>query len=122
MRINANAGFWEGTDSGSGMFGLPLGTEDSVTDFSVMIDYDLNSAWGLTLGYENVDWDFDSDTNPSQMWYTIGLNYSLSDQADVSFLYMLSDIDFKGNSSGLDPFGDDVYKGGMLGTQVSFKF
>lgn len=121
LSLSLNGGFWEGNDSGQGLFGLPLTSDDEVKTMSVKLAYDLNEAWGLSLGYENVDWDFNAGTDPEQKWYTVGLNYSLSDATEVSFLYMISDVDFMGRAN-LDPAGMDVYKGGMLGTQVSFKF
>ena len=121
LKVKVKGGFFSGTDTGAGLFGLPLTEDDDVTTYSVNLMYDLNNAWGLSLGYENVDWDFNTGNDPEQKWYTVGLNYNVSDATSVSFLYMISDVDFKGVSS-LDPAGMDAYKGGMLGTQVSFKF
>lgn len=122
MKISAGAAMFDGAEDTSGLFGVPLTTDDSVSSYHIKLDYAMNSAWDVMLGYENVKWSFDGDTDPNLRWYSVGLKHNLSDRANISINYLLSDADFKGNGGGLDPFGADRYKGGVLSSQVSFRF
>ncbi len=121
MKISAGAAMFDGAEDTSGLFGVPLTTDDSVSSYHVKLDWAMNSAWNVMLGYENVAWSFDAGTDPELRWYSIGLKHNLSDRANISINYLLSDADFKGNGA-LDPFGADRYKGGALSSQVSFRF
>jgi hypothetical protein len=121
MKIMAGGAMFDGAEDAPGLFGLPITTDDQVQSYHVGLDYMLNSAWNLNLGYENVKFDFDAGLDPSQRWYTVGLSHNLSEEAKLSIMYMMSDVDFKG-VGGLDPFGANRYKGGILSTQLSFKF
>ena len=121
MKLSGGAAFFDGADSSTGLFGLPIGTDDQVQSYYIGLDYMLSSAWDLSLGYENVKWDYNVGLDPSQRWYTVGLSHDLSDSASVKIKYLVSDVDFKG-VGGLDPFGDTRYKGGIFSTQLSFKF
>lgn len=129
FKIMASGASFEGADDSQGLFGLPLTEDDTINTVRVGVNYQLNSAWGVDLGYETVDWDFDTGNDPEQQWYTIGLNYNASDSASIKFLYIYSDVDYKGqgglsffNGNSIDHAGFNRYNGGMLGTQVSFKF
>jgi len=121
MKLMAGAAMFDGADDVSGLFGLPITTDDSVQSYHLGVDFMLGSAWNVNLGYENVKFDFDAGLDPSQRWYTVGLSHNLSDAAKLSIMYMMSDVDFKG-VGGLDPFGASRYKGGVLSSQLSFKF
>jgi hypothetical protein len=121
MKIMAGGAMFDGAEDAPGLFGLPITTDDQVQSYHVGLDYMLNSAWNLNLGYENVKFDFDAGLDPSQRWYTVGLSHNLSEEAKLSILYMMSDVDFKGVGS-LDAGGFNRYKGGILSTQLSFKF
>jgi hypothetical protein len=121
IKLMAGAAMFDGAEDTSGLFGLPITTDDQVQSYHIGLDYMLNSAWNLNLGYENVKWDFDAGTDPSQRWYNIGLSHNLSDSAQLKIMYLMSDVDFKGVGA-LDPFGADRYKGGILSTQMTFKF
>ncbi|MCH8978195.1 MAG: S-layer homology domain-containing protein [Armatimonadetes bacterium] len=121
-RVNISGSSFDGAGAAFGMFGLPLTPNDTVTSMSVKLEHSLNDAWDVSLGFENVDWNFAANPDPEQKWYTLGLNYTLSDDADISFLYMISDVDFKNSPALFDPAGLNTYKGGVLGTQVSFRF
>lgn len=121
IKLTAGAAFFNGAEDTSGLFGLPITTDDSVNSFHVGVDFGLSSAWDVKLGYENVKWDFDAGTDPDQRWYTVGLSHNLSDAAKFSIMYMMSDVDFKGRGA-LDPGGFDRYKGGALSSQLTFRF
>lgn len=121
FKLSAGAAMFDGADDAPGLFGVPLTTDDSVTSFHVNLDWTMNSAWNVMLGYENVNWDFDAGPNPQLRWWNVGLRHNLSDRANVSINYLSGNIDFKGVGA-LDPFGADIYKGGVFSTQVSFKY
>jgi len=48
----------------------------------------------------------------------------MSANAFMKFLYIYSDVDFKGTPFGLNNFflGANKYKGGLIGTQLGLKF
>jgi hypothetical protein len=119
MKFNAGMAMFEGASNSSGLFGVFSSTSDSATSWDFGLDYAMNSAWNVKLGYETVDWDF-GGSDPAQKWYTIGLDHNLSDAAKLSIMYMRSNINFDGN--GLDPGSNNVYRGGILSSQLSFKY
>jgi hypothetical protein len=119
FKISGGAAMFDGAEDAAGLFGVPLTTDDSVTSYHVKLDWMMNSAWNVMLGYENVMWDVGTD--PELRWWNVGLKHNLSDRANISINYLLGDVDFKGFGA-LDPFGADVYKGGVLSTQVSFRY
>lgn len=132
MKISFNGEWFEGNGN-QGFFGLPLGTDDKVTSYTIKLNYDLNEAWDLMLSYENVDWEFAGVggtplplSDPEQRWWTIGLSRNLSDHATFSLMYMASDVDFKSSTGDGNPlddqWGNNVYKGGVLSSQLTFKF
>jgi archaellum component FlaC len=123
LQLHAAGEFLEGKDGSL----FAIGKDDDLTSFMVGLDYRLNPAVNLTLGYEDVKMAYRNNPpgfgDPTQRWYTLGLGWSMSDAAKVSFMYQLSDIDFKGWPFGAS-FGDASgrYKGSLLGTQISIKF
>ena len=121
VKLSGGAAMFKGAEDTSGLFGLPITTDDNINSYHLGLDYGLNSAWNMKLGFENVMWDYDAGTDPNQKWYTLGLDYHMNDRSSVSIIYMMSDVDFKGRAA-LDANGFNRYKGGVLGTQVSFKF
>ncbi|HXH61615.1 MAG TPA: S-layer homology domain-containing protein [Fimbriimonadaceae bacterium] len=128
LKLMGSVASFDGASDNAGLFGIPIMKNESINSYRVGLNYGLNSAWDMDLGYEVANWDL-TGANPEQQWYTIGLNYNASDSTMVKFTYMFSDIDYKGqggrsffNGLEIDPFGANRYKGGMFGTQVSFKF
>lgn len=125
LTVNAQAEFFQPKDLavvGNVGFG---GLDYDVTSYAVKLNYTLNEAWGLMLGYENVDWDVAPAGNPQQAWFTLGLNYKLAKDADILLKYMYSDVDFDGMQgffSGGAFAATDIYKGGMFATQVRVRF
>ena len=76
-----------------GLFGVPLTTDDSVTSFNVKLDWMMNSAWNVNLGYESVTWDVGTD--PELRWWNVGLKHNLSDRANISINYLMGDVYIK---------------------------
>ncbi len=133
MKLSFNGEWFDGAEDVSGFFGLPLTTEDSVTSYTVKMDYNVNEAWDLMVSWESVDWDFPGVggtplplSDPEQTWFTIGLSRNLSDRTSFSLKYMASDVDFKSSIGDGNPLNDaggwEIYKGGFLSSQLTFKF
>ena len=75
------------------------------------------------LGYESNMWDLDENFGgePNQNWFTVGLNFGLSSNANLRLFWQVSDMD----SDGVDEFtffSQDRARGGLIGTQLSVKF
>jgi len=126
------AGEW---DEGTGTtFNLPksyggaantgLSHSDTLQHYTAELGFRLNDAWNATLGTELVYFKIPqtggTNLNPTEQWYNLGLGYSLSDQARLSFLYQYSNADFKGSAN---PFGaGSKATGSLLTTQLTVKF
>jgi len=111
--------FEASNDTDMGAFGI-LGFDDEVNSFEIGVDFELNNGWDMSLGWENVDGTmFDGDMVDFD-WYSIDLNYAVSDNADVAIHYLFSD----GQLPIYDgEFGfNDMWKGGILGVQATVRF
>lgn len=104
---------------GAGVF---ANANDKATSYTLGANYKLSNSFDLGLKYENVEFDYSGTNNdPNLRWYSVMLGYNMADNAKLMFTYIFSDVDFKGNQ-GIFGFGNSVYKGGLLGTQLSVKF
>ena len=67
----------------------------------------------------------DSSGKPTERWYDLGVAYSLSDKAKLSFNWEISDYDSKG-VRGFGPFffssNRTRAQGGLISTQLTVKF
>lgn len=121
LQLSASGDFVRGVDNFGGSLGI--GRDDRVTALKVDLDYRVSDYWSIMLGVENVDWDYDAGTDPFQRWYTVGLGYNIGESAMLKLWYMFSDLDFKGRGGLIgDAFGQNRYKGGQIGTQLTVRF
>ncbi|MCH7904259.1 MAG: S-layer homology domain-containing protein [Armatimonadetes bacterium] len=102
-----------------GAFGIMMGNDD-LTAFEVGVAFDLNSNWTANLGWENIDGSMLSAQQVDFNWYSIDLNYAVSDNADVAIHYLFSDGMMPLNSGTFS--GTSVWKGGILGVQATVRF
>ena len=112
---------FEPSDAASmGAFGIMMGN-DEITSFEVGVAFDLSSSWTANLGWENVDGSMLNGSAVNLDWYTIDLNYAVSDNTDVAIHYLLSDGMMPIPAGGF--FGSiNTWKGGILGVQATVRF
>jgi len=72
------------------------------------------------LGYPGV-WEFDGGGEPFQNWWTLGLQFGLSDKASLRLFWAMSDSDADGVGA-FTFLGQERARGGLIGTQLSVKF
>jgi len=119
LTLSAHGGFMRGRDTDSSA----LLEDDKVTTIKVGLDYKLSAMSSIMLGYETNMWDLEENFGgePTQNWFTLGLNFGLSEKAHLKLFWQVSDHD----SDGVGPFffgTQDRARGGLIGTQLSVKF
>ncbi|MCB0825764.1 MAG: S-layer homology domain-containing protein [Armatimonadetes bacterium] len=116
VKVWAKGEFLQGATNGAGGYFME---NDDVVSYAVGVKTRLSNMFDLNISYEDTKFDFNAGTDPSMRWLTFGLGYNLSENANLMFTYIYSDVDTKGrtfeNISGR-------YKGGLLGTQLSIKY
>jgi hypothetical protein len=117
LELSAKGEFLRGRDTDSSA----LTHDDKVTRLNVGLDYKLSSSSSLTLGLENVGWDFDGGGEPRQTWYSVGFNFGLGSNTNLRLFWQVSDTDADGVAN-FGFFGSERARGGLIGTQLSVKF
>ena len=117
LTLSGYAAFMQGRDTDNSA----LTEDDKVTTLKVGLDYKLSSMSSVMLGYETNMWDFDNGGEPNQNWFTLGLNFGLSDRTNLRLFWQVSDADADGVGA-FSFFGQDRVRGGLIGTQLSVKF
>ena len=118
LRLTAGGSFYSGRDTDNSV----LTTDDKITSLKVGLNYEMSSSSSAYANWENTVWSFDNtNTDPSQTWFTLGFNFGLSSNADLRLFWQISDIDADGNGF-FSFFGNNEAKGGLIGTQLSVKF
>lgn len=117
LRLWATGQWLQGTGKVTG----GLSTDNKLEGYEVGLDYKFAQAYSASLSYEDDTFKSPLNTNgnPKERWYNIGLGWSLSDNAKLKFLWQISDHDFKSASG---PAGSGTNKGGLISTQLSVKF
>ena len=120
-----------GRDGQGNLVNSPLQQNDHLNRYQVGVGYGLTSAYGVDLGYENVQYDL-RNTNgtlthsgkPSETYVTFGLGHSISTNASVKLLYQVVHYDDKG--TGFDPTANvnnnGKQDGGIATAQFQLKF
>jgi hypothetical protein len=109
-------------------------TGDQINTFTVGLGYNFNPKFSIDLGYEWVEYRFDSARvfpfyplvgKPREQWFNVGFTYNMNDNSMVRFLWQLSD--YTGDNlnewtlygpNGLNGIG----RGGLISTQLSVRF
>lgn len=118
LKIWAKGEVLEGVANGFGGF---LSTADKATTYAVGVNYDVSETVGLGVKYEDVKFNYNVGTDPTQRWLTFMFGYNVDENAKLMFTYTYSDVDFRGRAIQGNA-GASRYKGGLLGTQLSVKF
>jgi hypothetical protein len=86
--------------------------DDEWTSVTFGVQHTLNESNKVGVKFENVEYDWDSDPTDEIDWVTLWWDQKLGDHADLFFGYTFSD----------GSLGENVFKGGLLSTQVRIKF
>ncbi|MCW5937245.1 MAG: S-layer homology domain-containing protein [Fimbriimonadaceae bacterium] len=119
FKIYGKGEFLEPKDTAAGLFA----NMDDMNAFTVGLDYKIADNWGAMFSYEDVRFNPVAGNDVKERWYTVGFNYGLGANTNIRFTYQFSDLDFGGAAgAGLDPAGQNIYKGGLFGTQLTVRF
>ena len=119
VELYAKGGFWSGVQNGGGF----LGEDDDATSITVGLKYDIASNFGFHASYEDVRFDYNVGTDPSQKWFNVGFDYKIGNNSSLMLGYMYSDVDFRNPARASDfGFQRSRYRGGLITTQLSVKF
>lgn len=123
LNIWAKGQMLEGESNAGGiLFNAPgLTEDDEVTSIKIGADFKFSDMWGMMLGYEMVDFDYNVGNDVDQNWWSLGFKYGLNDNSFLQVAYRVADIDFNGRQ-GLFGFANNQYKGGLISTQLSVRF
>ena len=111
LTLNADAQFYKaayGSNSNGTPVNSPLQRNDHVNRYQVGLGYGLSSAYGVDLGYENVQYDLRNETlpgggspltasgRPTESFVNIGLGHTISKNASIKLLYQIVHYDDHG--------------------------
>jgi len=106
LSLNADAQFYKaayGTNSNGTPINSPLHQNDHLNRYQVGLGYGLSSAYGVDLGYENVQYDLRNNDGvlahagkPTESYVNIGLGHTISNNASVKLLYQIVHYDDHG--------------------------
>ena len=111
LTLNADAEFYKaayGSNSDGTAVNSPLQQNDHVNRYQVGLGYGLSSAYGVDLGYENVQYDLRNETlpgggtpltasgRPTETYVNIGLGHTISKNASIKLLYQIVHYDDHG--------------------------
>jgi len=120
LTVNAGYESAEGTTN----VGAPIiRSIDDYVGYSVGLKYKMNDSMTFGLKYQDHVYKFAGANDPVMRWYTADVKWNMSANAFMKFLYIYSDVDFKGTGFG-GAFGlaNNQYRGGLIGTQLGLKF
>lgn len=118
LTVWAQGQMYEGVNNGFGGF---LSEDDEAFGYTIGVDYRVRDGLLLGVKYEDVKFDYDAGTDPYQRWLTFSIGYNMNENSMLKFMYIYSDVDFKGRFIQGNS-GAGRYTGGLLGTQLSVKF
>ncbi len=104
----------------------PLQQGDHLNRYQVGFNYGLSSAYGVDLGYENVQYDLRNNNGtlaqagkPRESYVNIGIGHTINSNASVKLLYQIVHYDGKGTN--FDTVGNKQ-DGGVAVGQFQIKF
>ncbi len=115
LSLNADAQFYKaayGSNSNGTPINSPLHQGDHLNRYQVGLGYGLTSAYGVDLGYENVQYDLRNSAttfngvtsspltgragHPTESYVNIGLGHTISNNASIKLLYQIVHYDDHG--------------------------
>lgn len=106
--------FYKGVDTVN-LVAPDLTTDDELVGIMASLNYNLNQAWGIMLGFETTQFKFSVGGQPRATWFRVGFHYRMNEYSGLKFGYEVSDYDDKGSGflGAISSFGGDR-KGGLL--------
>ena len=119
-----------GTDANGNAVNSPLHQGDHLNRYQVGLKYGLSSAYGVDLGYEDVQYDLrNSPVNgvkslanagkPRETYVNIGIGHTINSNASIKLLYQI--VHYEDKNTGFDGFGNKQ-DGGVAVGQFQLKF
>lgn len=106
LSLNADAQFYKaayGSNGNGTPINSPLHQGDHLNRYQVGLGFGLSSAYGVDLGYENVQYDLRNNDGvlaragkPTETYVNIGLGHSISNNASIKLLYQIVHYDDHG--------------------------
>ena len=121
-----------GQDGQGNAVNSPLQQGDHLNRYQVGVNYGLSSAYGVDLGFENVQYDLRNNSHtlassgkPTETYVTFGVGHTISNNASIKLLYQVVHYDDKG--TGFDPSAsangnNGKQDGGIATAQFQLKF
>ncbi len=117
-----------GTNKNGTQINSPLHQGDHLNRYQVGFNYGLSSAYGVDLGYEDVQYDLRNaggtlaaPGKPRETYVNIGIGHTISTNASVKLLYQIVHYDDKG--TGFDSTANRGKEdGGVAAAQFQLKF
>lgn len=121
--VNLGGGFYTGL--GGSFSGL--GTDDKLTRLFADFKYPIGPKCDLNFGFERVNWDLAQRGNfprakPYEQWIYIGGSHKFSDKASFDLFWEMSDVDGKTAWNAIRNWNSSRATGGLLSTQLTFRF
>jgi hypothetical protein len=140
LTFGASGEFYEGTGNAANELNPDhlhgLLSDDTVNRYLVNVAYKVSPVWTLTADWEGVAWEiqsrgypetsglsryFNSGGEPTENYYTFGVDYKLAQNANLKFTYQFSDYDAD-NTDYFEVDGDNELGGGLFILQATVKF
>jgi len=134
LSLNADAQFYKaayGSNSNGTPINSPLHQGDHLNRYQVGLGYGLTSAYGVDLGYENVQYDLRGADraqtlvvagHPTESYVNIGIGHTISNNASIKLLYQI--VHYDDHRTGFDTNVDANSKqdGNVAVGQFQLKF
>ncbi|MBA3915709.1 MAG: S-layer homology domain-containing protein [Acidobacteriales bacterium] len=121
-----------GRDGQGNFVNSPLQQNDHLNRYQVGLTYGLSSAYGVDLGYENVQYDLRNNNGtlqaagkPRETYVTFGIGHSVSNNASIKLLYQV--VHYEDRGTGFDQTAsangnNGKQDGGIATAQFQLKF
>jgi hypothetical protein len=121
-----------GSDGLGNTVNSPLQQNDHLNRYQVGLTYGLSSAYGVDLGYENVQYDLRNKNGtlaaagkPTETYVTFGIGHTISNNASIKLLYQVVHYDDRGtnfdNTASVNG-NNGKQNGGIATAQFQLKF
>ena len=130
LTLSADAQFYKaayGSNSNGTPINSPLHQNDHLNRYQVGLGYGLSSAYGVDLGYENVQYDLRNYDGvlahagkPTESYVNIGLGHTISNNASVKLLYQI--VHYDDHGTGFDALSETNNNGRTDGSVAIGQF
>ncbi len=132
LSLNADAQFYKaayGSNSNGTPINSPLHQGDHLNRYQVGLGFGLTSAYGVDLGYENVQYDLRNNNgvlngagHPTENYVNIGVGHTISNKASIKLLYQIVHYDDHHTGFGTNVNANNTQDGNVAVGQFQLKF